>query len=37
MAELEVVAEADADLNRQNQPAIIKLKKLPLLTEVLSK
>ena len=37
MAELEVTAEADADLNRQNKPAINKLKKLPLLIEVLSK
>ncbi|KAI5656376.1 hypothetical protein M9H77_25169 [Catharanthus roseus] len=37
MAELEVVAEEDAELNRQNKPAINKLKKLPLLTEVLSK
>ncbi|GFZ08708.1 transcription elongation factor (TFIIS) family protein [Actinidia rufa] len=37
MAELEVVAEEDADLNRQSKPAINKLKKLPLLTEVLSK
>ncbi|VFQ97918.1 unnamed protein product [Cuscuta campestris] len=37
MAELEVVAEEDADLNRQSKPAIIKLKKLPLLTDVLSK
>ncbi|XP_059656901.1 protein IWS1 homolog 1 [Cornus florida] len=37
MAELEVVAEEDAELNRQSRPAINKLKKLPLLTEVLSK
>uniref|UniRef100_A0A5B6YQU3 TFIIS N-terminal domain-containing protein n=2 Tax=Davidia involucrata TaxID=16924 RepID=A0A5B6YQU3_DAVIN len=37
MAELEVVAEEDAELNRQSKPAINKLKKLPLLTEVLSK
>ena len=37
MAELEVTAEEDADLNRQGKPAISKLKKLPLLTEVLSK
>lgn len=37
MAELEVTAEEDADLNRQGKPAINKLKKLPLLTEVLSK
>ena len=37
MAELEVTAEEDADLNRQGKPAINKLKKLPLLTDVLSK
>ncbi|CAK9173460.1 unnamed protein product [Ilex paraguariensis] len=37
MAELEFVAEEDAELNRQSKPAINKLKKLPLLTEVLSK
>ncbi|KAG9154656.1 hypothetical protein Leryth_021153, partial [Lithospermum erythrorhizon] len=37
MAQLEVVAEDDAELNRQNKPAINKLKKLPLLTDVLSK
>lgn len=37
MAELEVTAEEDAELNRQNKPAINKLKKLPLLVEVLSK
>ena len=37
MAELEVTAEEDADLNRQAKPAVNKLKKLPLLTEVLSK
>ncbi|KAJ9555184.1 hypothetical protein OSB04_009798 [Centaurea solstitialis] len=37
MAELEVVAEEDAELNRQSKPAINKLKKLPLLTEVLAK
>ncbi|KAL7150499.1 hypothetical protein ABFS83_05G116500 [Erythranthe nasuta] len=37
MAELEVVAEEDAELNRQGKPAINKLKKLSLLTEVLSK
>ena len=37
MAELEVVAEEDAELNRQSKPAINKLKKLPLLMEVLSK
>ncbi|XP_057448681.1 protein IWS1 homolog 1-like [Lotus japonicus] len=37
VAELEVTAEEDAELNRQGKPAINKLKKLPLLTEVLSK
>ncbi|KAI3706918.1 hypothetical protein L6452_25002 [Arctium lappa] len=37
MAELEVVAEEDAELNRQSKPAINKLKKLPLLTDVLAK
>ncbi|KAH1074879.1 hypothetical protein J1N35_027207 [Gossypium stocksii] len=37
MAELEVTAEEDAELNRQGKPAISKLKKLPLLSEVLSK
>ncbi|KAK4486336.1 hypothetical protein RD792_009007 [Penstemon davidsonii] len=37
MAELEVVAEEDAELNRQSKPAINKLKKLSLLTDVLSK
>ncbi|VFQ96829.1 unnamed protein product [Cuscuta campestris] len=37
MAELEVVAEEDAELNRHSKPAIIKLKKLPLLTDALSK
>lgn len=37
MAELEVTAEEDAELNRQGKPAINKLKKLNLLTEVLSK
>ncbi|OWM88245.1 protein IWS1 homolog 1 isoform X2 [Punica granatum] len=37
MAELEVTAEEDAELNRQGKPAINKLKKLPLLQEVLSK
>lgn len=37
MAELEVTAEEDAELNRQSKPAINKLKKLPLLTDVLSK
>ncbi|KAF5938742.1 hypothetical protein HYC85_023001 [Camellia sinensis] len=35
MAELEVVAEEDAELNRQLIPAINKLKKLPLLMEVI--
>ncbi|XLS81498.1 hypothetical protein HN51_047329, partial [Arachis hypogaea] len=33
MAELEVTAEEDAELNRQGKPAINKLKKLDLLTE----
>ncbi|CAL0311787.1 unnamed protein product [Lupinus luteus] len=37
MAELEVTAEKDAELNMQRKPAINKLRKLPLLTEVLSK
>ncbi|XP_010538391.1 PREDICTED: protein IWS1 homolog 2-like [Tarenaya hassleriana] len=37
MAELELTAEEDADLNRQGKPAVNKLKKLPLLTEVLAK
>ncbi|CAL5432218.1 unnamed protein product [Camellia sinensis] len=37
MAELKVVAEVDAELNRQSKPTINKLKKLPLLMEVLSK
>ncbi|KAL6132068.1 hypothetical protein ACLB2K_070439 [Fragaria x ananassa] len=37
MAELEVTAEEDAELNRQGKPAINKLKKMSLLTEVLSK
>ncbi|XP_022753623.1 protein IWS1 homolog 1-like [Durio zibethinus] len=37
MAELELVAEDDAQLNRIGQPAINKLRKLPFLTEVLSK
>ncbi|KAF5938743.1 hypothetical protein HYC85_023002 [Camellia sinensis] len=36
MAELEVVAEEDAELNKLSKPAINKLKKLPLLMEVLS-
>ncbi|KAG6528402.1 hypothetical protein ZIOFF_010560 [Zingiber officinale] len=37
IAELEVTAEEDAELNRQNKPAINKLRKLSLLVEVLSK
>ncbi|XP_050233944.1 protein IWS1 homolog 1 [Mercurialis annua] len=37
MAELEVTAEDDAFLNKQGKPAISKLRKLPLLTDVLSK
>ncbi|XP_073284921.1 protein IWS1 homolog 1-like [Primulina huaijiensis] len=37
MAELEVVAEEDAELNRQAKPAVNKLKKLPLLMDVLAK
>ncbi|KAK1320326.1 hypothetical protein QJS10_CPA03g01586 [Acorus calamus] len=37
MAELEVTAEEDAELNREGKPAINKLKKLPMLTDVLSK
>ncbi|XP_022753624.1 protein IWS1 homolog 1-like [Durio zibethinus] len=37
MAELELVAEDDAQLNRIGQPAINKLRKLPFLIEVLSK
>ncbi|KAH0850529.1 hypothetical protein HID58_095450, partial [Brassica napus] len=37
MAELEVTAEEDAELNRQGKPAINKLKKLSLLTNVLGK
>ncbi|KAL1809114.1 hypothetical protein DCAR_0728646 [Daucus carota subsp. sativus] len=37
MAELEICAEEDAKLNMLSKPAINKLKKLPLLTEVLSK
>ncbi|CAL5429430.1 unnamed protein product [Camellia sinensis] len=37
MAKLEVVAEEDAELNRQSKPATTKLKKPPLLMEVLSK
>nr|XP_043607323.1 protein IWS1 homolog 1-like [Erigeron canadensis] len=37
IAELEVAAEEDAELNQNSKPAITKLKKLPLLIEVLSK
>lgn len=37
MAELEVIAEEDAELNRQSKPAINKLRKLAMLVEVLSK
>ncbi|XP_073042789.1 protein IWS1 homolog 1-like isoform X1 [Primulina eburnea] len=37
MAELEIVAEEDADLNREGKPAVNKLKKLPLLMDVLAK
>ncbi|KAK9150711.1 hypothetical protein Syun_009020 [Stephania yunnanensis] len=37
MNELEVAAEEDAELNRQSKPAVNKLKKLPLLNEVLTK
>ncbi|KAK6229907.1 hypothetical protein SCA6_018858 [Theobroma cacao] len=37
LAELTIVAEDDAQLNREDQPAINKLKKLPFLAEVLSK
>ncbi|KAL0408011.1 UNVERIFIED_CONTAM: protein IWS11 [Sesamum radiatum] len=37
MAELKVVAEEDAELYRQGKPAINKLKRLSLLTDVLSK
>lgn len=37
MAELEVVAEVDAELNRQGKPAITKLLKLSFLTDSLSK
>ncbi|KAI3835959.1 hypothetical protein MKX03_012301 [Papaver bracteatum] len=37
MAELELTAENDAELNMENKPAVEKLKKLPLLIEVLSK
>ncbi|XP_068667678.1 protein IWS1 homolog 1-like [Aristolochia californica] len=37
LAELEVTAEEDAELNRQSKTAINKLKKLPLLIGILSK
>ncbi|XVF03963.1 hypothetical protein REPUB_Repub05bG0039300 [Reevesia pubescens] len=37
MAEFEIVVEDDVQLNRKGQPAINKLKKLPLLVEVLRK
>ncbi|XP_010095159.2 protein IWS1 homolog 1, partial [Morus notabilis] len=37
MAKLELAAEEDAELNREGEPAIYKLKSLPLLTEALSK
>ncbi|KAI4311539.1 hypothetical protein MLD38_036426 [Melastoma candidum] len=37
IAELELAADMDADANRQGKPAINKLRKLPLLTDVLSK
>ncbi|KAK4490822.1 hypothetical protein RD792_001537 [Penstemon davidsonii] len=37
LAELEVVVEEDAELNRQGKPAINKLKKLYIITDVLSK
>ncbi|KAK9152930.1 hypothetical protein Sjap_000410 [Stephania japonica] len=37
LVELQVTAEEDAELNRQSMPAVNKLKKLPLLTELLSK
>ncbi|XP_020580582.1 protein IWS1 homolog 1-like isoform X2 [Phalaenopsis equestris] len=37
MAEFEVTVEEDVELNRQNKPAINKLKMLPLLQEALSK
>ncbi|KAJ1282628.1 hypothetical protein BS78_03G066600 [Paspalum vaginatum] len=37
IAEFEVAAEEDANLNRQSKPAINKLMKLPLLIDVLSK
>ncbi|KAI3900880.1 hypothetical protein MKW92_024926 [Papaver armeniacum] len=37
MAEFELAAESDAELNLDNKPAITKLNKLPLLMDVLSK
>ncbi|KAL8490241.1 hypothetical protein ACS0TY_025956 [Phlomoides rotata] len=37
LAELELAAEADAELNRQQKPALTKLRKLDLLTDALSK
>ncbi|PIA60351.1 hypothetical protein AQUCO_00300093v1 [Aquilegia coerulea] len=37
MADFELTAEEDAELNRDSKPAVKKLMKLPLLTEVLSK
>ncbi|KAL8490240.1 hypothetical protein ACS0TY_025955 [Phlomoides rotata] len=37
LAELELAAEADAELNRQQKPAITKLRKLYLLSDILSK
>ncbi|XP_047326797.1 protein IWS1 homolog 1-like [Impatiens glandulifera] len=37
MAELEIAAEEDVELNKQSKPAISKLKKLSLLQEVFSK
>ena len=37
MARLEVTNETDVEFNRQGKPIVNKLKKLPLLIEVLSK
>ncbi|PIA61629.1 hypothetical protein AQUCO_00300861v1 [Aquilegia coerulea] len=37
IAELEVAAEEDAELNRKSQPAVNKLKKVPVLTQFLCK
>ncbi|XLS51728.1 hypothetical protein HN51_012405 [Arachis hypogaea] len=37
MAELEVTTKEDAKLNRQGKPTINKLKKLDILTKILSK